>query len=36
MQKNPGVRSIEEDLIVALSKAGTITDECREKLDKVS
>ncbi|XP_062511886.1 pseudouridylate synthase 1 homolog [Corticium candelabrum] len=36
MQKNPGVRSIEEDLIVALSKAGTITDECREKLDKMN
>ena len=35
MQRNPGVKSIEGDLIVALWKAGAITEECRDRLDKV-
>lgn len=36
MQRNPGVKTIEEDLIQALYAAGAITEEMRDNLGKLS
>ena len=36
MQRNPGVKTIEEDLIQALHAAGAITEEMRDNLGKLS
>ena len=36
MQRNPGVKTIEEDLIQALYTAGAITEEMRDNLGKLS
>lgn len=34
--RNPGVRTIEEDLLNALSKAGSFPEEMKDNLGKVS
>jgi tRNA pseudouridine38-40 synthase len=36
MQKNPGVKTIEEDLIEALWRAGAVAEEWKERLDKMN